>query len=81
MDIAYTAHFKRNLQKVPDVIKTKFKKQVSFLLGNMHHPSLRVKKYEETTGTWQARIDHNYRFYFVIRGTRYILIEIRKHPK
>ena len=30
---------------------------------------------------WQARVTDTYRFYFVIQGNTYILLDITKHPK
>ena len=62
-------------------VKKKFSKQAGFLLIDIRHPSLRAKKYDEKRYIWQARVDRNYRFYFLIKGDTYILIEIKLHPK
>ena len=33
------------------------------------HPSLHAKKYDESTGLWQARANQSWRFYFtIVRG-------------
>lgn len=62
-------------------IKRAFKKQVNFLEKNIRHPSLHAKKYDEVSNIWQARINNDWRFYFVISDNSYIIINITKHPK
>ena len=59
----------------------KFDKQLGFLLTNLHHPSLRAKKYDEARDIWQARVDDRYRFYFQIEGDTYKILSIISHPK
>jgi mRNA-degrading endonuclease RelE of RelBE toxin-antitoxin system len=81
MKISYTPHFKRDYKSLPREIKKKFKKQIKFLLENFWHPSLRCKKYDKKRGIWQARVNRYYRFYFLIKGDTYILLEIKPHPK
>lgn len=81
MKIFYSPYFKKSFKSLPAEVKKKFKKQISFLLENLRHPSLRSKKYDEKRGIWQARIDRYYRFYFLIKGDTYILLEIKPHPK
>ena len=39
-------------------------KQSSFLLQNLHPPSLRAKKYDESKDRWQARVNDDWRFLF-----------------
>jgi mRNA interferase RelE/StbE len=51
------------------------------LLQNLHHPSLRAKKYDEARGLWQARVNYAWRFYFTIEGDVYLMEEIQRHPK
>jgi mRNA-degrading endonuclease RelE of RelBE toxin-antitoxin system len=54
---------------------------LTFLLSNLRHPSLRAKKYDEAQDIWQARVDDDYRLYFMIQGDSYILLSIIPHPK
>jgi mRNA interferase RelE/StbE len=54
---------------------------VTLLLENLHHPSLRAKKYDESRDLWQARVNEDWRFYFKIVADTYRLEVIRKHPK
>lgn len=81
MRVSYTPKFKKNLRKFPLEIRNKFYKQTSFLLKNLRHPSLHAKKYDEAKGIWQARVDRNIRFYFLIERGEYVLLYIKKHPK
>lgn len=81
MIVWYYIGFKESLKKFSPEVRNKFYKQVSFLLRDLRHPSLRAKKYEEARGIWQARVDRNIRFYFLIEGNTYILLDIRTHPK
>lgn len=62
-------------------IQRAFEKQVDFLLGDIRHPSLRAKKYDEALGIWQARINRSFRFYFLIHEDTYYIFSITKHPK
>jgi hypothetical protein len=53
MDVLFTTRL-RVYRDAPAAIKRAFDKQLSFLLENLRHPSLRAKKYD--TERWQARI-------------------------
>ena len=79
MKIFYHPSFQKALSKFPQSIKVKFEKQANYLKENIRHPSLRAKKYDETTGTWQGRVDKNVRFYFLIEKDTYILLNIKYH--
>ena len=74
-----TPKFNRNFEQFSKKIRDKFYKQASFLLRDLRHPSLYAKKYEESTGIWQARVDKSVRFYFLIEKDTYILVDIRHH--
>jgi plasmid maintenance system killer protein len=58
-----------------------FAKQMGFLIGNLGHPSLHAKKYDEAQDIWQARVNRSWRFYFVIREDEYVILSIIPHPK
>jgi len=62
-------------------VRKAFFKPVKFLEINLHHPSLRCKKYDESQDLWQARVNKGWRFYFQIRGDIYYLVDIIPHPK
>ena len=81
MKYRFSENFADNLGSFPEIIQTKFWKQLKFLLSDIRYPSLRAKKYDETRGIWQARVDQNIRFYFLIENDTYILLNIKKHSK
>jgi mRNA interferase RelE/StbE len=81
MKLDRTPHFLRAYNKATKQIQKAFDKQVTLLLENLHHPSLRAKKYDESRDLWQARVNEDWRFYFKIVGDTYRMEEIRKHPK
>lgn len=47
MRLERTPHFLRSYQKASEPIRKSFDKQVTLLLSDPHHPSLRAKKYDE----------------------------------
>lgn len=81
MRLVRTARFERNYAKAPHEVQKAFDKQSAFLLQNLHHPSLRAKKYDEGQDIWQARVNDDWRFYFLIERNAYILLNIIRHPK
>ncbi len=77
----FLSRFIAALESFPLAIQRKFEKQLRYLLGDPRHPSLDLKKYDESRGIWQARVDRHIRFYFFIENDLYILLDITKHPK
>ena len=65
----------------PVAVQRAFDKQSALLEENLRHPSLRAKKYDETRNLWQARINRNWRFYFLIQGDTCLITDIVPHPK
>lgn len=76
-----TLTFKREYAKFSVEVQKAFEKQIRFLIHDIRHPSLRAKKYDESTDVWQARVTDTVRFYFIIKSDTYWLLNIRKHPK
>ena len=81
MKVYYHENFYDSLKNFPDFVKKKLKKQISYLLLDLRHPSLHAKKYDESQNIWQARVDKSIRFYFSIEGENYFLLDIKNHPK
>lgn len=81
MKLSFTEKFIKRYHSLPKEIQKKVDKQLSYLIRNFRHPSLRIKKYNKEKGIWQARVNRYYRFYFLIKGDVYILLEIKPHPK
>lgn len=69
------------LRDAPESVRKAFFKQVRFLASDIHHPSLRAKKYDEGRDLWQARVNKDWRFYFLIQNDTYIILDIIPHPK
>jgi len=81
MRLLRTKHFVREYSKAPKAIQRAFDKQLIFLLQDLHHPSLRAKKYDEARNLWQARVNRNWRFYFTVYEDAYVITSIIAHPK
>jgi len=81
MKLRYTQNALSALSKLPVPIRKALYKQVGFLVGNLHHPSLHAKKYDETQDKWQARVNRSWRFYVTITGDTYIITDVIPHPK
>jgi mRNA interferase RelE/StbE len=81
MRFLYTERFRRSYTDAPAAIQKRCDKQLAFLAEDLRHPSLRAKKYDAVRDIWQARVNDDWRFYFMIRGDLYYLIDIISHPK
>jgi hypothetical protein len=73
MRAVLTEPFAANLIASPPEVQKAFGKQLTNLLRDLRHPSLRAKKYQEHTGLWQARINDDWRMFFTIEGDVYVL--------
>ena len=76
-----TAAAVKDYTDAPPAVQKAFDKQVKMLLENSRHPSLNTKKYDESRNVWQARVNRHWRFYFVISGDTYLILNIIPHPK
>lgn len=65
----------------PSRVQKDFQKQLGYLLRDPRHKSLRAKKIDPTRGTYQARVNQDWRFYYRIEGDTYLLLSIIPHPK
>ncbi len=81
MRVRYSKWFLAQYAAAPREVRKAFDKQSRLLLGNLNHPSLRAKKYDEALDLWQARVNRRWRFYFTIEGQEYRLHDIKPHSK
>ena len=81
MKIVLTDVVVEALKDAPLPVQRAFDKQLRLLAANLHHPSLRAKKYDESTDRWQARVNKNWRFYFQIINDTYRILKLIPHPK
>ncbi len=76
-----TAAAVKDYTEAPLAVQIAFDKQAKLLVENFRHPSLRAKKYDESRNIWQARVNRDWRFYFLITGDTYLILNIIPHPK
>ena len=81
MKVLFSDHFTRAFRDAPQIVQRDFGKQLGFILGNLRHPSLNAKKYDEARGLWQARVNLDWRCYFSIEDDTYHFHDIIPHPK
>jgi plasmid maintenance system killer protein len=81
MQLLRSIRFERSYARAPQFVQRAFDKQSLQLLQNLHHPSLRAKKYDESLDLWQARVNKDWRFYFHIRDDVYDIVDMVPHPK
>lgn len=81
MTWAHTRRSEKDYRAAPPAIQKAFEKQVRLLERDLNHPSLHAKKYDQATDLWQARVNRDWRFYFLIQGAAYLIVSIRPHPK
>jgi hypothetical protein len=81
MTARYTEHFRRSFRGAPPSVRKAFQKQSKLLIENLQHPSLRAKKYDPSLDIWQGRVNRDWRFYFLIEGDCYVLLDMMPRPK
>lgn len=81
MKLTLTRRALRDYDRLPPSLQTLVDKQLSLLLSDLRHPSLRAKKYDEKRHVWQGRVSRGYRFYFTVEGDTYCILTIIEHPK
>ncbi|PIZ15746.1 hypothetical protein COY52_08930 [Candidatus Desantisbacteria bacterium CG_4_10_14_0_8_um_filter_48_22] len=80
MKLLFTKPFIKDYKSLPGHIREQVDKQVSFLLLDFRHPSLRAKKMEGAKGDIrEASVTMNYRFTFQIEGDTIIMRRIGSH--
>jgi mRNA interferase RelE/StbE len=81
MKLVYAKTALEALDDIPARVRKAFYKQAGFLLKDLHHPSLRAKKYSESGDKWQARVNKSWQFYFRIVNDAYFIEDVTPHPK
>jgi len=81
MKISYSRQALDDIEEAPAAVRRAFFKQAALLANNLHHPSLRAKKYDEAQDLWQARVNQAWRFYFTIIDDTYQIERVIPHPK
>jgi plasmid maintenance system killer protein len=81
MKTGYSERAGKTLESLTPQIRKALFKQMKLLEQNLRHPSLRAKKYDERQNLWQARVNKDWRFYFLIQNDVYYIVDIIPHPK
>ncbi len=81
MKVRHTLTASRTFAAAPASVQKAVLKQVALLQHNLQHPSLHAKKFDESTGMWQARVNRGWRFYFSIEGDTYVIHKLIPHSK
>ena len=55
MRIVFLKSADKEYRSLSPLLQKLVKKQLSLLADNLHHPSVRAKKYDESRGIWQGR--------------------------
>ena len=80
MKFVATQHFIKAYERLPADIRAHVDKQISLLLKNPKHPSLRSKKIQSTKGEiFEGRIGKHYRFTFHVEKDTYVLRTVGPH--
>lgn len=80
MTIQFSTGFKRQYQKLSNIHRKKFAKQLSYLTENPKHPSLRSRKMAGAE-KFEARIDRHYRFTYIFTDNEIWLLTIGPHDE
>ena len=81
MKLQWTPHFLRAYRKAPKEIQAAFDKQSLLFLRTSAIRLFAPKSTTKPKTVWQARVTKDWRFYFRIEGTTYVLQDITRHPK
>ena len=79
MQLIQTTHFERDYKKLPTSIQKRTDEKLKFLVQNVSHPSLRVKRVQKYKGVFEGSVTKNYRFFFQVTTQGYILLRVGKH--
>lgn len=80
MIIQFSAGFKRQYKKLPKIHQKKFDKQLSYLMKDSHHPSLKSRKMGGTE-KFEARLDRHFRFTYLVEANEIWLLSIGPHDE
>jgi mRNA-degrading endonuclease RelE of RelBE toxin-antitoxin system len=79
MKLFFTKSFMRDYQALPENLQKAVDKQLERLAENPRHPSLQVKKMQDSRNIWEARVTQGYRLTFQWEGDSCILRRLGTH--
>ena len=87
MRLQWQKPFVKDYQKLPQHIQKQTGRKLGFLLQDIAHPSLRVKKVQgsirgkKLTNVYELSVTMNYRLFFQKTSDTYILLAIGTHKE
>jgi len=81
MRLQYTDRFQRAYNDLTDDDAERVKKALRLLVGDPHHPSLRVKRMQGTDHIWEASASLSIRLTFEMQGDLIILRNVGAHDE
>jgi mRNA-degrading endonuclease RelE of RelBE toxin-antitoxin system len=79
VELVRTDRFVRDYEALPAEVRKRVDRKLAYLLQNIAHPSLRVKRLRRVEGIFEGSISMDYRFLFSITTDAYVLIRVGKH--
>lgn len=80
MKISRAERFKKDFLDLPGTVRKKVSKQITLLLIDHTHPSLRIEGIKGRQGIYSVRIDRQYRMALTFQGEDTILLmRVLKH--
>ncbi|MEI6243386.1 MAG: hypothetical protein WCP39_08320 [Chlamydiota bacterium] len=78
MNLVFSPRSKKQLDKLPLVIRKKAYKQFVFLSSNPNYPSLHAKKMSGSD-IYEGRIDYHYRFTYTSNEEQILILMVGVH--
>jgi len=79
MRLIRTQRFLEDYRKLPAQVQKQTDRKLQYLVKNVGHPSLRVKRVRKYEEVYEGSINMEYRFLFLIMTEGYLLLRIGKH--
>ena len=79
MRLERTNAFKQDYKNLPKNVQETTDNKIRFLVSNIRHPSLRVKKVRKHKDVFEATVTRSYRILFKIVSGGYILLRVGAH--
>ncbi|PIP17286.1 MAG: hypothetical protein COX44_00680 [Candidatus Portnoybacteria bacterium CG23_combo_of_CG06-09_8_20_14_all_37_13] len=81
MELFFTKCFRKDYKRLPANIQNRTDKKLDFLLRDIRHPSLRIKKVKRYKELFESSITMQYRCLFSIKNNICTLHRIGKHDE
>jgi len=79
MKLFFTHSFIRDYQALPKRLQYMVDKKLELFLNHQAHPSLHIKKVQDSRNIWEGRITKGYRFTFQVEGDVCLLRRLGTH--